>query len=379
MPRKAAKTSHKIVGGADAESGDLPWQAAYAVGNGNQYFVICGGTLVAERWVVTAAHCTYGKAMDGTGQRVYLGAHNLANVESTRSDFDVTQVIEHPDYDDDATTNDIALLKLGQPVVYTDYIQPACLPAQGQDPIVGQECLASGWGALEEDGPTPDILQVVSLPIISNQQCADLNNAAILDHMICAGIEEGGIDACQGDSGGPLVCGDSTGYTLHGVTSWGFGCARPERPGVYTRMADFVDWTIQNMEDNQGPGFFELPMTDCGTVISNDQILRLPVDQNEYKDNWSCSWTISAPTGASGVRVTFLHRFWIEVNTNGECYDTLTFSQDNGNDDSVFCGDKLPDEQYFSFADSSSVDVSFVSDGSVGGLGFAASIEFAFE
>jgi hypothetical protein len=146
-------------------------------------------------------------------------------------------------------------------------------------------------------------------------------------------------------------------------------------------MADFVDWTIQNMEGNEGPGFFELPQTECGTVISNDQILRLPVTTvNEYQDSWSCAWTISAPTGASGVRVTFLHRFWIEENAaDGSCYDSLTFSQDNGNDDRVFCGDTLPDDQYFRFGDSSSVEVSFSSDGSVSGVGFAAYIEFDLE
>jgi hypothetical protein len=148
-------------------------------------------------------------------------------------------------------------------------------------------------------------------------------------------------------------------------------------------MADCVEWTISNMEGTTGPTLFELPMTPCGTEISSDQTMRLPVnEQNQlYENDFSCSWTISNPAGASSVTVTFLYRFSIEASENG-CWDKLTFTCNNCNGDTPreVCGTSLPEAQTFVFEGAAStVDVSFTSDGSVNGVGFAASIVYNFE
>ena len=144
-----------------------------------------------------------------------------------------------------AQINDIALLKIESPLSWDDYVQPIALPSQGQSS--SGDSLISGWGTLSSGGQTPSELQKVVIPIVSDDECRDAyGDLQIADSMICAGVPEGGIDSCQGDSGGPMVCDFDSGAYLCGVVSWGYGCAEPGYPGVYTEVAYFVDWIQAN-------------------------------------------------------------------------------------------------------------------------------------
>ncbi|KFP30526.1 Enteropeptidase, partial [Colius striatus] len=122
-------------------------------------------------------------------------------------------------------------------------IQPICLPEKDQQFLQGINCSIAGWGYIVNGGPTSDILREAEVPLISNEKCQEwMPEYNITENMICAGYETGGVDSCQGDSGGPLTFEDGNEWVLVGVTSFGYKCALPRRPGVYVRVTMFVDW-----------------------------------------------------------------------------------------------------------------------------------------
>jgi trypsin len=145
----------------------------------------------------------------------------------------------HESYNSGTFENDISLLKVGTPLVFDDFVSGVTLPAQLQS-FTG-DAVVSGWGTLTSGGSSPDTLQYVTVPIVSDEVCdADYLLSDIYPSMICAG--EAGKDSCQGDSGGPLMCGEY----LCGIVSWGRGCAEEGYPGVYTEVSYFVDWILAN-------------------------------------------------------------------------------------------------------------------------------------
>jgi len=163
--------------------------------------------------------------------------------------FQVERIIMHPYYSRRTIDNDIALIKLGDPILLDGVIVPACLPANNDYSFEGVLSSAAGWGATEEGGQTSKQLLKVDVPIISNDDCNTKTsyNGKITENMLCAGyVEEGGKDSCQGDSGGPLVIPNGGRTTLVGVVSWGYGCARPRAPGVYTRVGRYPEWIVKN-------------------------------------------------------------------------------------------------------------------------------------
>merc|ERR1712168_963649 len=127
-------------------------------------------------------------------------------------------------------------------------VQPACLPQKTQQWDDDVMFLVSGWGAVREGGRAPDTLQQVMVPHFNHDKCAKIlaYRNRIPDTVICAGYPEGGKDSCQGDSGGPLVTLIDGEWTLAGVVSWGIGCARRGKPGVYTDVAKYIDWIEAN-------------------------------------------------------------------------------------------------------------------------------------
>ncbi|NXV71916.1 ACRO protein, partial [Atlantisia rogersi] len=158
----------------------------------------------------------------------------------------IVQVIVHEHYSNITQKNDIALMQLDRPVQCNDYIQLACVPDASLRVSELTNCYISGWGdtAARSAGST-DRLQEAKVQLIDIQQCNSSGwyRGAIHSHNLCAGYAQGGIDACQGDSGGPLVCQEQNAeyFWLVGVTSWGTGCARARRPGIYTSTQHFYD------------------------------------------------------------------------------------------------------------------------------------------
>ena len=150
--------------------------------------------------------------------------------------------------------NDIVILKLSENLALSHgaAVVAACLPDPSFEPdTTGQTCFVSGWGALEYGGGSPDTLQWVDVPIITNSKCNGQYGGSITDSNICAGYDEGGKDSCQGDSGGPLVCHSpsrkSGNAVITGVVSYGQGCAWEGFAGVYTRVTSYLDWIKANM------------------------------------------------------------------------------------------------------------------------------------
>ncbi|KAG5885758.1 hypothetical protein JTB14_031195 [Gonioctena quinquepunctata] len=224
----------RIVGGLNTDIALHPWQVS--VQHRNSHF--CGGFLISNTWVVTAAHCiTLGFS---TNLNIRAGSTRWNNGGQTVA---VSTVIVHPNYSDNNINNDIALLRLAAPVNVAN-ARAAALPAAGQTITPGASVSITGWGALGENLGAPVILQQVVVPAISRADCRRLYSVSeITPQMFCAGVVGvGGKDACQGDSGGPAVVNGQ----VVGIVSWGRGCARPQWPGVYTKVSAVRSWIAQN-------------------------------------------------------------------------------------------------------------------------------------
>ncbi|KAJ7313860.1 hypothetical protein JRQ81_005618 [Phrynocephalus forsythii] len=239
--------SSRIVGGQASKIGAWPWQVS--VRWKQQHF--CGGSLVSEQWVLSAAHCF--KENHLRDITVTLGQHQLGNLTFNVQTMPVTQVIRNIEFGGTRTRGDIALLRLQRPLKYTPYILPVCLPYSSTEFPDGMDCWVTGWGNIRYGVPlpSPKILQEVKVSLISAARCNEMfsvpqpgsnGSRPILDSMICAGYEEGGKDACQGDSGGPLMCAQNDVWFLVGIVSWGKDCGLPYRPGVYTKVSTYVGW-----------------------------------------------------------------------------------------------------------------------------------------
>ncbi|XP_055965398.1 enteropeptidase [Sorex fumeus] len=237
------ETGPKIVGGNDAKEGAWPWLVALYYNDR----LLCGASLVSNEWLVSAAHCLYGRNLNPTNWKAVLGLHKTTNMTSPQIVTQrIDQIVINPHYNKRTKDSDIAMMHLEFKVDYTDYIQPICLPDKNQVFLPGINCSIAGWGMLMHQGPTASILQEANVPLLSNEKCKQqMPEYNITENMVCAGYEEGGIDSCKGDSGGPLMCQENSRWFLAGVTSFGYQCGLPNRPGVYARVPRFTEW-IQN-------------------------------------------------------------------------------------------------------------------------------------
>jgi len=235
----------RIVGGEEAADGEFPWQVSLrSIGAvGSTHF--CGGSVLNENWVVTAAHCCAGQS--SLSLHVVAGGIKLNNNEGEEERRNVDEIIGHPDYSSRDLTNDICLLKLQEPLEMTEWVQP--IPLARAESEAGADMIVTGWGTLNEGGfSLPNVLHKVTVPVVGDAECNDAyasSGYGIADSMICAGLPDGGKDSCQGDSGGPFI--DAATKELVGIVSWGIGCARAGYPGVYTQVSYFVDWIEQTM------------------------------------------------------------------------------------------------------------------------------------
>ncbi|MBU6376402.1 MAG: serine protease [Bdellovibrionales bacterium] len=228
-----------IVGGEDAQPGEFPFIVSI---QSKSDFHFCGGSLIDKRWVLTAAHCV--SAGDETGIKVVAGLHEQGVLKGAQT-IEVSRIIQHPL---NGTTSssydyDYALMELKEDAAF----DPVPLNSQ-EISIPDQESAApasitAGWGTLKESGNVAKTLQKVTVPLVSKKNCSAAYPGDITDRMICAGLKAGGKDSCQGDSGGPLLVLDSQDRpSLAGVVSWGVGCARPKKYGVYSKVNAEIDW-----------------------------------------------------------------------------------------------------------------------------------------
>ncbi|XP_063538591.1 serine proteinase stubble-like isoform X1 [Cydia strobilella] len=256
----------RVVGGIPAKLGDFPWMALLGykerrAGAGARW--LCGGSLISSRHVLTAAHCIHTRENDL--YLVRLGELDLARDDEGATPVDVLikTLIKHQEYSPKSFTNDIGILVLSRNVQFTNLIQPICIPRSGDLRSRSYENytpLIAGWGDTEFRGPSATHLQVLQLPVVSNDFCVQAYSAykaqVIDQRVLCAGFKKGGKDACQGDSGGPLmqpIYNSETRTTFFyqiGVVSYGKKCAEAGFPGVYTRVTNFVPWIEETVANN---------------------------------------------------------------------------------------------------------------------------------
>uniref|UniRef100_A0A182NKP3 Peptidase S1 domain-containing protein n=1 Tax=Anopheles dirus TaxID=7168 RepID=A0A182NKP3_9DIPT len=254
--------SVRIVGGSHAEPEAYP----FIVGIFRDGKFHCGGSIYNEHWIISAAHCC-----DNFHQHYFEVRSGMLRKRSFAPQVQITRVthmIVHHAYSSALMANDIALMRVEHPFHYNRWVRPICMPERHRTtddrdwvwgPPPGTVCTAVGWGALRERGGAPDHLMQVSVPILSYcKHRADRDSL-----QICAAEEDGGHDACQGDSGGPFVCQSKSNpfeWYLAGVVSHGEGCARAHEPGVYTRVALFLDWIAEKVK---GPLPARTARADC--------------------------------------------------------------------------------------------------------------------
>lgn len=246
------RTSSRIIGGVAASLGEWPWQASLHFTNGKKSTHVCGGTLIANQWVLTAAHCLFEDSKNMPDHwLVFFGTVNQNDLPTPSR---VAAIIVNTAYSDNTDDYDSALFKLKAPVTYTVNIQPACLPMTGQIFQPSTTCWITGFGKTNPSSEdTSPYLMETSVQVIDTRQCntQQIYNGAITSRMMCAGLLRGGKDSCQGDSGGPLVCEVNNRWYLAGITSWGTGCGEALKPGVYSRVTEFLIWIYSEMERNQ--------------------------------------------------------------------------------------------------------------------------------
>ncbi|XP_056147952.1 hyaluronan-binding protein 2-like [Lampris incognitus] len=244
QPKKSFK---RIFGGLKVSPGTHPWQVSVQTrkkGSNHGYSHICGGVLIDSCWVLTAGHCID----NNYDMEVVTGSVSLDSDEPTEQTLQVEDAIIHENYREapDAVYNDIGLLKLkgrdGTCANETQFVKAACLPDITLPD--GMECTISGWGATEQSAFGSNHLLDAKVMLINHEKCSEKKiYGSVLDNsMLCAGHLQGGVDSCQGDSGGPLTCDQHGSHVIYGLVSWGDQCGRKLKPGVYTRVTNFLDW-----------------------------------------------------------------------------------------------------------------------------------------
>lgn len=232
---KAQDEGNRIIEGVPCQKGSHPWQVALL--RGSQLH--CGGVLVNQMWVLTAAHCKMNE------YTVYMGSDRLSDRGAQK--IRATRSFVHPNYSTQTHVNDIMLVKLSSRARLSSNVRKVNLPSRCEPP--GTTCTVSGWGTTTSPDVTyPTELMCTDVRLISSQDCKNVYKDLLGKSMLCAGIPNSKTNACNGDSGGPLMCKG----TVQGLVSWGtFPCGQPNDPGVYTQVCKYTDWINKTMRRNR--------------------------------------------------------------------------------------------------------------------------------
>lgn len=233
----------RIINGTDAVLGQFPHFASLGYEDDGALTWECGGALISETFVLTAAHC----AKRRVPKYARFGVINLG---STKSDtYKIKNIIKHPDYDGGSTYNDIALIELESEVKFTNNIKPACLPTSIDHDFLPRASVY-GFGLTNlSDIVQSQVLQYAVVENFSYEECKlkygskkRYEHGILEKFQVCYGSHKSNQDSCTGDSGGPLTYLDKILHRIIGVVSFGFGCGRPGTPGIYTRVSSYVPW-----------------------------------------------------------------------------------------------------------------------------------------
>ncbi|XP_014675771.1 PREDICTED: chymotrypsin-like elastase family member 1 [Priapulus caudatus] len=248
----------RVTGGIEARQNSWPWQVSLRyIPNQDSHY--CGGTLIRDNWIMTAAHCV---AMPGQNNpynvRVYAGSHRLSIPDKYEQKRRATQIIKHAGFSmlSNDFTDDIALIKVDPPFTLTDQVSLMCLPEQNEPSVAGTMVYISGWGMTRDfndypNSPLSDVLKQFYAPIYDWNECKQssiIHWNGVHENMICVGYTGGVHDSCKGDSGGPVSNDDTGLWTVYGIVSWGTSCGKPYAPTMYTQVSKYVDWIMARVD-----------------------------------------------------------------------------------------------------------------------------------
>ncbi|XP_007527854.2 ovochymase-2 [Erinaceus europaeus] len=364
----------RIVGGSQVEKGSYPWQVSLKKGQKH----ICGGTIIFPQWVVTAAHCTANRNI-ASALNVTAGEYDLSHKEPGEQTLAVEIIIVHPNFSTKRPMDyDVALLKMAGTFHFDQFVRPLCLPEPGERFEAGLICTTTGWGRLTETGNLPQVLQEVSLPIITQEECmtalSTLSKPISGQTFLCTGFPDGGRDACQGDSGGSLMCRNKKGaWTLAGVTSWGLGCGRGWRnnvqkndqgsPGIFTDLSKVLPWIHKHIQIGKQRKSSSAACSGQDHVVSQSEgELHFPESPNLYYENMQiCVWTL---VGAEEMHL-LLYFFYLDVESCDHTH--LLIYSDEDRIIGKLCGQRLSSSMLIG---SNSIRIRFASDGTDHASGF---------
>lgn len=244
--------SPRIVGGSPIDITSAPWQVLLRINNATQ----CGGAIISDSWILSAAHCLSG--MSPAQVEAFVGVTDQNRLTRDHQ-VQVSQVIVNPGWNSTDYSSDLALIGLASPVVQSPSVQPVSMPLV-QDanawPAAGEQATISGWGTTSISGTSSALLRAATVQILTSPtdaKCGEYGSSFQPGNHVCAGVPQGGVDACQGDSGGPLTVAYNGTAVLAGVVSSGSGCADPKYPGLYSRVTSFLPWLRQYVPLPQSP------------------------------------------------------------------------------------------------------------------------------